>query len=99
MVKFAHSASVAWGSLVYIPGMDGSTYCTSSHVVVASYIQKRGTDVSSVTLFLKQKEEDWQQISAQGQSSSQEKKNNTFKRDGLKIREKQNNQIFGSLRR
>ena len=30
--------------------------------------------VSSVTIFLKQKEENWQQIIAQGQSSSQKKK-------------------------
>ena len=32
--------------------------------------RKIGTDVSSGTIFLKQKEEDWQQMLAQGQSSS-----------------------------
>ena len=32
---------------------------------------KTGTDDSSGTIFLKQKEEDWQQMLAQGQSSSQ----------------------------
>ena len=31
-------------------------------------------DVSSVTVFLRQKEEDWQQMLAQGQSSSTKKK-------------------------
>ena len=47
---------------------------SSSHTVVVSHIQKKkrkiGTDVSSVTIFLKQKEEDWHQMLAQGQSSS-----------------------------
>ncbi|MPX07482.1 hypothetical protein C0133_08905, partial [Moraxella catarrhalis] len=33
-----------------------------------------GTDVSSGPIFLKQKEEDWQQMLAQGQSSSPKKK-------------------------
>ena len=33
-----------------------------------------GTDVGPVTISLKQKEEDWQQILAQGQSSSHKKK-------------------------
>ena len=32
------------------------------------------TDVSSMTIFLKQKEESWQQMLAQGQSSSPRKK-------------------------
>ena len=59
----------------------GPTY-HSSHTVVASHIQKRksATDVSSETTFLKQKEEDWQQMLAQGQSSSpkiKRKKKNT----------------------
>ena len=44
--------------------------------VAAAYLKERktGTDVSSATIFLKQKEKDWQQMLAQGQSSSQEKK-------------------------
>ena len=33
-----------------------------------------GTDVSSATTFLKQKEEDWQQMLAQGQSPSPKRK-------------------------
>ena len=33
-----------------------------------------GTDVSSGRIFLKQKEEDWQQMLAQGKSSSAKKK-------------------------
>ena len=36
--------------------------------------RKTDTNVSSGTIFLKQKEEDWQQMLAQGQSSSQKKK-------------------------
>ena len=36
-----------------------------------------GTDVSSGTVFLKQKEKDWQWMLAQGQSSSQTKQNKT----------------------
>ena len=35
---------------------------------------KIGTDVSSMAIFVKQKEEDWQQMLAQGQSSSHTKK-------------------------
>ena len=35
--------------------------------------RKTGTDVSSGTIFLKQKEEDWQQMLAQGESSSPKK--------------------------
>ena len=48
----------------------------SSHAMVACHIKQRkiGTDVSSVTVFLKQKEEDWQQMLAQGQSSSHTQK-------------------------
>ena len=48
----------------------------SSHAVAASYIQKIkiGINVSSGTIFLKQKEEDWQQMLAQGPSSSSKQK-------------------------
>ena len=54
----------------------GPTHSSSSHAVAVSHIQNRqiGTDVSSATIFLKQKEEDWQQTLAQGQSSSPKKK-------------------------
>ena len=39
MVKFAHSASVAWGLQVQILGMD---LHTAHQAVVESHIQKRG---------------------------------------------------------
>ena len=44
--------------------------------MVAAQIKQRtmGTNVSSVTVFLKQKEEEWQQMLAQGQSSSHTQK-------------------------
>ena len=70
-VKFAHSALVAQGSQVQIPGTDPGPLvrpCCSS--IPFTKQRKTGTDVSSVTIFLKQKEGDWQQILAQGQSSS-----------------------------
>ena len=41
--------------------------------------RKTATDVSSAAIFLKQKEEDWHQILAQGQSSSHTHKKNTQK--------------------
>ena len=52
--------------------MCGPDTHSSSHAVAASHIgwRKIGTDVRSVTIFLKQKGEDWQQTLAQGQSSS-----------------------------
>ena len=60
VVKFAHSASVAWGLWVWISGTDLAPLV--SHAVAASHIKQRkiGTDVSLVTVFLKQKEKDWQ---------------------------------------
>ena len=66
------------GSLVWIPGPDphklikpccGGTPHTKW--------RKIATDVSSVTTFLKQKEEDWQQMLAQGQSSKIKKQKHT----------------------
>ena len=57
VVKFTHSALVAWGFQVWIPGTDLHTTC-ESYAVAASYIQNR---------------ERLAQVLAQGQSSSQEK--------------------------
>ena len=37
--------------------------------------KRMGTDVSAEPLFLERKEEDWQQVLAQGQSSSPKNKN------------------------
>ena len=47
-------------------------HCSSSHAVEAPHIKQRkiGTNVGSGTVFLKQREEDWQWMLAQGQSSS-----------------------------
>ena len=42
--------------------------------------RKIGTDVSSERIFLKQKEEDWQQMFAQGESSSEKKKSQERKK-------------------
>ena len=72
VVKFACSASVAWGSQVQISGMDLHT--TRHHAVAASHIQNRGRLAQMLaqgqsSISLKQKEEDWQQMSVQGQSS------------------------------
>ena len=71
VVKFAHSTSgprVRWFrsweqtyTLLLNP-------CCSS--VPHTKWRKIGTNVSSATIFRKQKEEDWQQVLAQGQSSS-----------------------------
>ena len=74
VVKFTCSVPAAWGLQVQIPGTD--QHHSSSHTVAVSHIKqsKIGTDISSVMIFLKQKEEDWQQMLAQGQSSSHTKK-------------------------
>ena len=69
MVKFVHSASVAQG---LDPGR-GATHCSSSHAVVASHIQNRG-GLAQMSPQRQAKEEGWQQMLAQGQSSSQKKK-------------------------
>ena len=70
-----HSASVARGSRVWILGVD---LCTAHQACCGSvpYTTQRriATDVSSATIFLKQKEEDWQQMLVQSESSSLEKK-------------------------
>ena len=56
VVKLVGSAAAAWGLQVQILGIE---LCT-----------KIGTDVGSRTISLKQKEEDWQQMLAQGRFSS-----------------------------
>ena len=66
-VTFARSTSAAWGSLVQIPGADMALL--ASHAVVGvphTKWRKTGTDVSSEPVFLSKKEEDWQQMIAQG---------------------------------
>ena len=57
VVKFMHSASVAWGSLVQILGVDLHTVHQAMlwwHPIYK--IIKSGTDVSSELIFLKKKE-------------------------------------------
>ena len=70
VVTFANSALVAWGSQVWVPGAN-LTLLVKPHLA-ASHMKERkiGTDVSSATIFFKQKEEDQQHVLAQGQSSS-----------------------------
>ena len=69
MVKFTHSTSVAWGLWVQIPGADLHTPHQAMLWRHPTYkIEETDTNVSSGTVFLKQKEENWQQILAQGQS-------------------------------
>ena len=60
MVKFMHSTSVAWSSQVWIPGVDIAPLIRPHCGGIPHKIKKMGTDVSSDTIFLKQKEEDWQ---------------------------------------
>ena len=54
----------------------GPMHCSSSHCGCIPHAKQRkiGIDVSSATIFLKQKEKDWQQMLAQGQSSSHTQK-------------------------
>ena len=72
VVKLVLSASAAQGSPVQIPGTD--LHATHQAMLwrrpTYQKWRKIGTDVSSGTILLKQKEEDWQQRLAQGQSSS-----------------------------
>ena len=60
VVNFAHSSLAAPG----LRGSDprhGPTHRSSSHAVAVYKKQRKiGTDVSSQIIFLKQKEEDWQ---------------------------------------
>ena len=63
-------AVVEFMHLLWRPGVHGfrsrvqAQHHSSNHAVAASHIKWRntGTDVSSVRIFLKQKEEDWQQM-------------------------------------
>ena len=64
LFKFARSIAGAQGQ-TYIPLIKP---CCDN--VPHTKQKKTGTDVSSAIIFLKQKEEDWQQVLAQGQSSS-----------------------------
>ena len=70
MVKVTCSALVAWGLWVQISGVDLRTTHQAmlwQHPTYKKY-RKIGIDVSSETIFLKQKQEDWKQMLAQGQS-------------------------------
>ena len=71
MVKFTCSASVAKGSQVQILGVDLAPLAKPHWGGIPHKMRKVGTDVNSATIFLKQKEEDCQQMLAQGQSFSQ----------------------------
>ena len=76
MVKFGMLHFGSLGSWVQIPGAD--LHHSISQALAATHIQKQrkiGIDVTSGPIFLKQKEEDWQWMLAQGQSSSPKKKN------------------------
>ena len=70
MVKFVCFTSAAWGSQVWIPGEDARTTHQTMLWWHPTYKIEENTDVSSATILLKQKGEDWQQRLAQGQSSS-----------------------------
>ena len=76
MVRFVHSISVAQGLRVWIPGLDLAPLMEPHCSGILHKIEEIGTDVSSATVFLKQKEDDWQQMLAQGQSSSHTQKEN-----------------------
>ena len=66
-VKFTCSALVARGSPVWIPGVGmvplGKPCCGRCPTYK---VEEDGTDVSSGPVFLRKKEEDWQQMLAQG---------------------------------
>ena len=65
------SGYVWCGSLGFVP-RHGPTLLIGAHAVVAVHIQNRGrfaTHASSGWIFLKQNEEDWQQILAQSEYS------------------------------
>ena len=74
VVKFTHPALAARVLQIWIPGADLALL--SKPCWAASHIKWRkiDRDVSSVSVFLKEKEEDWQQMLAQGQPSSKKKK-------------------------
>ena len=80
VVKCPCSASAAWSPHVQIPGTDLAPLVKPRCGSIPHKIKEDSTDVSSATIFLKQKEEDWQQMVAQGQSSSQTTKINKLKK-------------------
>ena len=75
MVKFTCSTPAAWGSQVRVPGMDLHTVEQAMLLWHPTYKIEEDWHrrFSSGTIFLKLKEEDWQQMLAQGQSSSSKK--------------------------
>ena len=81
VVKFVCSTSAAWGLLVRILGVD-LTHRSSSCAVVASHIgdlEGLTTRIYNYVLAFwgeKIREEDWQQMLAQGQGSSLQKQTN-----------------------
>ena len=54
----------------------GPAHCSSSYAVAATHMQNTGrlAQIGSGTILLKQKEENWQQMLARGQSSSPKSK-------------------------
>ena len=75
MVEFVHSVSAAQGLQVQILGGDLAPLIEPCWGSIPHKTEEFWLGVSSVTIFLKQKEEDWQQVLARGQSSSQKNQN------------------------
>ena len=71
VVKFMCSTLATWGMHSWISGGDLVPLVKPRHSGIPYKIQE---DFSSVTVFLRQKEEDWQQTLAQGKSPLQKKK-------------------------
>ena len=66
-VKFTHSASVLWGSLSQIPGADLRTACQARLDRHPTYkAEEDGHGWSLRASLPQQKEENWQQMLAQG---------------------------------
>ena len=67
MVEFPRSASAAWGSPVQILGTDMAALGKPCCIRHPTYkVEEVGMDVSSGPVFLRKREEDWQQMLAQG---------------------------------
>ena len=74
VVKFTCSALVASGLWVWIADTTHTPLIKPCCGSIPHIIQRKiATEVRSATVFLKQKEEDWQQMLAQGESSSPKK--------------------------
>ena len=67
VVKFTCQASVGRGSQVPILGADLAPLIKPCCGGIPHKVEEDGTEVSTATIFLKQKEEDWQEMLPQGQ--------------------------------